>query len=107
MIYEKLFADPKNRKKIHCCAMQWTASYTKELNFRFYFYRNRKPCELLQRVPYVVSTLGNTIMQTQKPKLNQCDFNTILKINYRKYFIVSRDLKIDWAFFVVVKYQNR
>ena len=56
MIYEKLFADPKNRKKIHCfCAMQWTASYTKELNFRFYFYRNRKPCELLQRLPYVVS----------------------------------------------------
>ena len=43
------------RKIVRRFTALWTTALLLHKNFRFYFYRNRKPCELLQRLPYVVS----------------------------------------------------
>ena len=43
------------RKIVRRFTALWTSALLLHKNFRFYFYRNRKPCELLQRLPYVVS----------------------------------------------------
>ena len=67
MIYEKLFADPKNRKKIHCIGrllcffIRTSASTSIGIESRVNFCSG---CLMLFQE-------RNTIMQTVKPKLNQ------------------------------------
>ena len=70
------------RKIVRRFTALWTSALLLHKNFRFYFYRNRKPCELLQRLPYVVSREKYDNANSEaKTKSMMRDFKLIVSFN--------------------------